>query len=55
MKTVWRVFRDLKRYPWLAAGTLGCAMIAEGLGDIDKSGIAELTFKDRHEHSGGRV
>ena len=26
-------------------------MIAEGLGDFDKSGIAELTFKDRHKHS----
>jgi len=26
-------------------------MIAEGLGELDKSGIAELTFKDRHEHS----
>lgn len=24
-------------------------MIAEGLGDLDKSGIAELTFKGRHE------
>jgi 3-hydroxyisobutyrate dehydrogenase len=23
-------------------------MIAEGLGELDKSGIAELTFKDRH-------
>jgi hypothetical protein len=22
-------------------------MIAEGLGELDKSGIAELTFKDR--------
>jgi 3-hydroxyisobutyrate dehydrogenase len=30
-------------------------MIAEGLGDLDKSGIAELTFKDRHTHSGDRV
>ena len=30
-------------------------MIAEGLGNLDKSGIAELTFKDRHKHSGGRV
>lgn len=30
-------------------------MIAEGLGDLDKSGIAELTFKDRHKHSGDRV
>ena len=30
-------------------------MIAEGLGDLDKSGIAELTFKDRHKHSGTRV
>src|SRR5438094_122765 len=31
------------------------AMIAEGLGELDKSGIAELTFKDRHKHSGNRV
>jgi 3-hydroxyisobutyrate dehydrogenase len=30
-------------------------MIAEGLGKLDKSGIAELTFKDRHKHSGDRV
>jgi hypothetical protein len=30
-------------------------MIAEGLGDLDKSGIAELTSKDRHTHSGNRV
>src|SRR5438309_3712794 len=27
MKTVWRVFGYLKRYPWLAAGTLACAII----------------------------
>jgi ABC-type multidrug transport system fused ATPase/permease subunit len=26
MKTVWRVFAYLKRYPWLAAGTLTCAI-----------------------------
>jgi 3-hydroxyisobutyrate dehydrogenase len=25
-------------------------MVAEGLGELDKSGIAELTFKDRHKH-----
>jgi 3-hydroxyisobutyrate dehydrogenase len=30
-------------------------MIAEGLGELDKSGVAELTFKDRHKHSGNRV
>jgi 3-hydroxyisobutyrate dehydrogenase len=30
-------------------------MIAKGLGELDKSGIAELTFKDRHKHSGDRV
>jgi 3-hydroxyisobutyrate dehydrogenase len=30
-------------------------MIVEGLGDLDKSGIAELTFKDRHKHSDDRV
>ena len=27
MKTVWRVFAYLKRYPWLAAGTLVCAIL----------------------------
>jgi ATP-binding cassette subfamily B protein len=27
MKTVWRVFAYLKRYPWLAAGTLSCAIL----------------------------
>jgi ATP-binding cassette, subfamily B, bacterial len=27
MNTVWRVFAYLKRYPWLAAGTLGCAIL----------------------------
>ena len=26
MHTVWRVFVYLKRYPWMAAGTLACAM-----------------------------
>jgi len=30
-------------------------MIVEGLGELDKSGIAELTFKDRHKHTGDRV
>jgi hypothetical protein len=30
-------------------------MIAEGLGDLDKSGIAELTFKDRRKLSGDRM
>src|ERR1043166_6751908 len=30
-------------------------MIVEGLGELDKFGIAELTFKDRHKHSGDRV
>ncbi len=29
-------------------------MVTEGLGELDKSGIAELTFKDRHKHSGDR-
>jgi ABC-type multidrug transport system fused ATPase/permease subunit len=27
MKTVWRVFAYLKRYPWMAAGTLTCAVL----------------------------
>jgi 3-hydroxyisobutyrate dehydrogenase len=31
------------------------AMSAEGLGDLDKSGVAELTFKNRHKHHGDHV
>jgi ABC-type multidrug transport system fused ATPase/permease subunit len=27
MRTVWRVFAYLKRYPWMAAGTLSCAIV----------------------------
>ena len=30
-------------------------MVSEGLGELDKSGIAELTFKDRYKHSGDRI
>ena len=30
-------------------------MIAGGLGELDKSGIAELTFKDRHQQHGDHV
>jgi len=30
-------------------------MIAEGLGELDKSGVAELTFKDRHKHAGDHI
>ena len=30
-------------------------MIAEGLGELDKSGVAELTFKSRHKHAGDRI
>src|SRR5438067_3848995 len=28
MKTVWRVFSYLKRYPWMASGTLTCAILS---------------------------
>ncbi len=31
------------------------AMVQEGLGELDKSGIAELTFKNRHKHRGDHV
>lgn len=31
------------------------AMITEGLGELDKSGVAELTFKNRHKHRGDHV
>ncbi|HEY2139800.1 MAG TPA: ABC transporter transmembrane domain-containing protein, partial [Chthoniobacterales bacterium] len=28
MSTVWRVFAYLRRYPWMAAGTLTCAIVS---------------------------
>ncbi|HEX3817493.1 MAG TPA: ABC transporter ATP-binding protein, partial [Chthoniobacterales bacterium] len=28
MKTVWRVFAYLRRYPWMATGTLACAVLS---------------------------
>ena len=28
MNAVWRVFAYLKRYPWMAAGTLTCAILS---------------------------
>src|SRR5213595_2140431 len=31
MKTVWRVFAYLKRYPWMAAGTLTCAILSTSM------------------------
>ena len=36
-----------------AAKDSGIAL--EDLGELDKSGIAELTFKDHHKHSANRV
>lgn len=30
-------------------------MVADGLGDLDKSGIAELTFKSRSKHQGDHI
>ncbi|HEY0368327.1 MAG TPA: NAD-binding protein, partial [Chthoniobacterales bacterium] len=30
-------------------------MVAEGLGELDKSGIAELTFKGRYKHGGDHI
>ena len=28
MRTVWRVFAYLRRYPWMAVGTLACAIVS---------------------------
>jgi len=40
---------------WRATKAQYDRMITGGLGDLDKSGIAELTLKDRHKHSSDRV
>jgi ABC-type multidrug transport system fused ATPase/permease subunit len=31
MKTIWRVLAYLKRYPWMAAGTLACAILSTAM------------------------
>jgi 3-hydroxyisobutyrate dehydrogenase len=31
------------------------AMVTAGLGELDKSGVAELTFKNRHKHGGDHI
>src|SRR2546423_7722829 len=45
MKTVWRVFGYLKRYPGLALGTLGCAIVGT-LMVIVFPGVAKLIIDD---------
>src|SRR5215510_2895071 len=34
MSTIWRVFAYLKRYPWMAAGTLTCAILGTLMGIV---------------------
>jgi ATP-binding cassette subfamily B protein len=52
MKTVWRVFSYLKRYPWLAAGTLSCAIVGTSMvivfPAVTKS-IVDEVLKQHHE------
>ena len=49
-----KLARTLKMNLPLAAATKKQydRMVADGLGGLDKSGIAELTFKDRHQKTG---
>jgi ATP-binding cassette subfamily B protein len=53
MKTVWRVFAYLKRYPWLAAGTLACAIFGTLMvivfPAVTKSIVEEVVNQRREE------
>src|SRR5213079_98991 len=53
MKTVWRVFAYLRRYPWLAAGTLACAILGTLMvivfPAVTKSIVDEVVIQRREE------
>jgi ABC-type multidrug transport system fused ATPase/permease subunit len=53
MRTVWRVFSYLKRYPWLAAGTLACAVAGTLMvivfPAVTKSIVDEVVYQRRVE------
>src|SRR5881392_1157431 len=52
MKTVWRVFGYLKRYPWMAAGTLSCAILTTLMVIVFPSAtkwIVDEVIYQRHE------
>jgi ATP-binding cassette, subfamily B, bacterial len=53
MRTVWRVFAYLKRYPWMAAGTLACAILSTLMvvvfPAVTKRVIDEVLYQGRAE------
>src|SRR5438132_10330556 len=53
MKTIWRVFAYLKRYPWLAAGTLACAIAGTLMvivfPAVTKSIVDEVVYQRRED------
>ena len=59
MKTVWRVFVYLKRYPWMAAGTLACAILGTLMvivfPAVAKRVIDEVLYQHRPERLGPLV
>jgi ABC-type multidrug transport system fused ATPase/permease subunit len=59
MKTVWRVFAYLRRYPWLATGTLACAVVGTLMvivfPAVTKRVIDEVLYQHRPERLGSLV
>src|SRR5436853_2015404 len=53
MRTVWRVFAYLRRYPWMALGTLACAVLSTLMvivfPAVTKLVIDEVLYKHRAE------
>jgi ATP-binding cassette, subfamily B, bacterial len=59
MRTVWRVFAYLKRYPWMAVGTLTCAILGTLMvivfPAVAKRVIDEVLYQHRPERLGPLV
>lgn len=54
MKTVFRVFAYLRRYPWLAAGTLGCAVVMAAMVIVFPK-VSQLAIDDISKGRGDRL
>src|ERR671937_1209049 len=55
MKTIWRVFAYLKRYPWMALGTLGCAILGTVLVIVFPAATKRLVDEVVRQHHPERL
>ncbi|MDQ3197784.1 MAG: ABC transporter ATP-binding protein/permease [Verrucomicrobiota bacterium] len=55
MKTVWRVFAYLKRYPWMASGTLACAVLGTMMVIVFPAVTKLMIDEVVHQHRADRL